>query len=86
MDEQKVILILGAGRSSSSLIAHLLGQADGEGWDIQVGDLDLSAAESKINGHPRGQAFQMSASDATDRDARIAVSYTHLTLPTTEAV
>jgi saccharopine dehydrogenase-like NADP-dependent oxidoreductase len=72
MDEQKVILILGAGRSSSSLIAHLLGQADGEGWDIQVGDLDLSAAESKVNGHPRGQAFQMSATDATDRDARIA--------------
>ncbi len=72
MDSQKVILVLGAGRSSSSLIAHLLGQSEGEGWEIHVGDLDLSAAVSKVKGHPRGHAFQMSASDATDRDTRIA--------------
>ena len=74
MDSQKVILVLGAGRSSSSLIAHLLGQSEGEGWEIHVGDLDLSAAVSKVKGHPRGHAFQMSASDATDRDTRIAAS------------
>lgn len=72
MDSQKVILVLGAGRSSSSLIAHLLGQSEGEGWEIHVGDLDLSAAVSKVKDHPRGHAFQMSASDATDRDTRIA--------------
>ena len=74
MDSQKVILVLGAGRSSSSLIAHLLGQSEGEGWEIHVGDLDLSAAVSKVKGHPRGHAFQMSASDATDRDTRIAAA------------
>ena len=50
MDEQKVILILGAGRSSSSLIAHLLGQSEGEGWEIHVGDLDLAAAQNKVQG------------------------------------
>ena len=72
MDSEKVILVLGAGRSSSSLIAHLLGQSEGEGWEIHVGDLDLSAAVSKVKGHPRGHAFQLSASDATDRDTRIA--------------
>ncbi|MEE2838547.1 MAG: saccharopine dehydrogenase C-terminal domain-containing protein [Bacteroidota bacterium] len=72
MDAQKVILVLGAGRSSSSLIAHLLGQSEGEGWEIHVGDLDLAAAQSKVQGHPNGRAFQMSSSDATDRDARIA--------------
>jgi saccharopine dehydrogenase-like NADP-dependent oxidoreductase len=74
MDSQKVILVLGAGRSSSSLIAHLLAQSEGEGWEIHVGDLDLSAAVSKVKGHPRGHAFQMSASDATDRDTRIAAA------------
>ena len=74
MDSQKAILVLGAGRSSSSLIAHLLGQSEGEGWEIHVGDLDLSAAVSKVKGHPRGHAFQMSASDATDRDTRIAAA------------
>ena len=72
MDAQKVILVLGAGRSSSSLIAHLLGQSEGEGWQIHVGDLDLAAAQSKVQGHPHGHAFQMSSSDAADRDARIA--------------
>jgi len=72
MDAQKVILVLGAGRSSSSLIAHLLGQSEGEGWEIHVGDLDLAAAQAKVQGHPNGRAFQMSSSDATDRDARIA--------------
>ena len=72
MDAQKVILVLGAGRSSSSLIAHLLGQSEGEGWEIHVGDLDLAAAQSKVEGHPNGRAFQMSSSDTTDRDARIA--------------
>ena len=72
MDAQKVILVLGAGRSSSSLIAHLLGQSEAEGWEIHVGDLDLAAAQSKVQGHPNGRTFQMSSSDATDRDARIA--------------
>lgn len=72
MDAQKVILVLGAGRSSSSLIAHLLGQSEGEGWQIHVGDLDLAAAQSKVQGHPHGHAFQMSVTDAADRDARIA--------------
>jgi len=72
MDAQKVILVLGAGRSSSSLIAHLLGQSEGEGWQIHVGDLDLAAAQSKVQGHPHGHAFQMFVTDAVDRDARIA--------------
>ena len=48
MADSKVILVLGAGRSSSSLIAHLLGQADQEGWEIHVGDLSLEAAQFKV--------------------------------------
>ncbi len=72
MTHRKVILVLGAGRSSSSLVAHLLGQAEGEGWDIHVGDLSLKAAESKVGNHPRGVAFALSADDSEERDARIA--------------
>ena len=48
MAEKKVILVLGAGRSSSSLIAHLLGQAGEEGWEIHVGDLSLEAAKEAV--------------------------------------
>lgn len=72
MADSKVILVLGAGRSSSSLIAHLLGQADQEGWEIRVGDLSLEAAQSKVGDHARGHAFQLAADDVADRNARIA--------------
>ena len=72
MAESKVILVLGAGRSSSSLIAHLLGQADQEGWEIHVGDLSLEVAQSKVGGHPRGHAFQLASDGVADRNARIA--------------
>ena len=72
MGTQKEILVLGAGRSSSSLIAHLLGQAEEEGWVIHVGDLNLEAAEAKVGGHACGRAFELSATDVTDRNARIA--------------
>lgn len=72
MADSKVILVLGAGRSSSSLIAHLLGQADQEGWEIYVGDLSLNAAQSKVGDHPRGHAFQLASDGVADRNARIA--------------
>ena len=72
MTNRKVILVLGAGRSSSSLIAHVLGQAEVEGWEIHVGDLSLAAAEAKVGGHPYGVAFALSGEDSSERDARIA--------------
>lgn len=71
MTNGKVILVLGAGRSSSSLIAHLLGQSEREGWTIQVGDVSLAAAESKVKGHSHGEAFALSADDSSERNARI---------------
>lgn len=72
MTNRKVILVLGAGRSSSSLIAHLLGQAEVEGWEIHVGDLSLAAAEAKVGNHACGVAFALSGEDNSERDARIA--------------
>ena len=72
MADSKVILVLGAGRSSSSLIAHLLGQADQERWEIHVGDLSLEAAQSKVGDHPRGHAFQLASDGVADRNACIA--------------
>ena len=71
MNNPKVILVLGAGRSSSSLIAHLLTQSSTENWEIHVGDLDGQAAKDKVAGHAHGHAFQMFADDKSDRDRRI---------------
>ena len=59
----KTILIIGAGRSSSSLIRYLLKHSEQEDWTIKVGDMDLSMAEEKIGGHPRGHAFHFDALD-----------------------
>ena len=71
MAEQKVILVLGAGRSSSSLIAHLLKEASQEDWKVEVGDIDLSAAQSKVGDHSCGEAFELSSTDTTERNQRI---------------
>ena len=72
MTEKKVILVLGAGRSSSSLISHLLAQAEKEQWTITVGDLNVDAALAKINGHACGEAFQLRVDDVDARNQRIA--------------
>ena len=70
----KSILVLGAGRSSSSLIRRLLERARECGWNVVVGDIDLVAAESKVGGHERGEAFQLSDENNDERDRRIAES------------
>lgn len=50
----KNILIIGAGRSASSLISYLLRQADIFDWKLTVADVDVHLAEEKIAGHSRG--------------------------------
>jgi len=57
------ILILGAGLSASSLIKYLLDHSEINDWKIRIGDLSKETAETKINGHPNGQAFQFDVSN-----------------------
>jgi saccharopine dehydrogenase (NADP+, L-glutamate forming) len=52
----KRILILGAGRSSSSLIRYLLEHARFFQWQITVGDLSLGNAMEKIGSADNGEA------------------------------
>ncbi len=54
----KKITILGAGLSATSLINYLLERAEKYDWNIKLGDYDLDLAKSKVNGNPRGAAFQ----------------------------
>ena len=53
----KNVLVLGAGRSSSTLIGFLLEHAEANDWQVVVGDLDEALAREKINGNARGQAI-----------------------------
>jgi saccharopine dehydrogenase-like NADP-dependent oxidoreductase len=53
----KTILVLGAGRSSSSLISYLLTQAADNNWQIIVGDFSLEASQAKVGDSPQGKAI-----------------------------
>jgi saccharopine dehydrogenase-like NADP-dependent oxidoreductase len=48
------ILVLGAGRSSSSLISYLLHHASAENWHVYVGDLSEQAARERLGNSPNG--------------------------------
>ena len=40
------VLVLGAGRSSSSLIAMVLERAERNDWEVHVGDVDEATAQA----------------------------------------
>jgi len=52
------ILVIGAGRSATSLINYLLSNSQKEEWKVTVADHDINLALSKINGHSNGSAIQ----------------------------
>lgn len=62
-DGMKRILVIGAGRSSSTLIKYLLDNAQSEDWKITVCDVDLPLAERKTGGHDRAEAKLFDAND-----------------------
>jgi saccharopine dehydrogenase-like NADP-dependent oxidoreductase len=53
----KRILVLGAGRSSSSLIKYLLHHASIHDWQIVIGDVSEALVKQKIGSHPNGSAI-----------------------------
>jgi saccharopine dehydrogenase (NADP+, L-glutamate forming) len=52
------ILLLGAGRSASSLINYLKKNAETEDWHIKIGDFDINLAQEKAGGHPNTSFIQ----------------------------
>jgi len=51
------ILVLGAGRSSSSLIDYLLAHANEMKWKVTVGDVSEAAAKERVGNSPEGKAI-----------------------------
>ena len=68
------VLVLGAGRSSSSLIAMVLERAERNDWEVHVGDVDEATAQAKCQGHPAAHPFRIDPKDPTERNAHIASS------------
>lgn len=59
----RAILVLGAGRSSSSLIKYLLDHSKLNDWLVTVGDFSAEAAYEKVKGHERGIAVRFDIND-----------------------
>jgi len=63
----KQVLVLGAGKSSPYLIAHLLQLADEHDWHVTVGDMDVELAGDRVGGHERGSAVRFDVNDSEQR-------------------
>lgn len=68
----KHIVVLGAGKSTSYLVANMLQNAQANDWFVTVADLNVEGAKKLVAGHQRGQAVAFDANDAATRTALIA--------------
>ena len=67
----RTILIIGAGRSASSLIQYLLNKSDAENLHLIIGDLSLDSAQNKTNNHPNATAISLDVFDKAQRNKAI---------------
>lgn len=72
--EHKFILVIGAGRSSSSLISYLLTQAPSQNWTITVGDISLQAAQDRVGVSQFGKPIQFNIDEHERSRKTIAAS------------
>lgn len=68
----KNILVIGAGRTSSSLINYLLDKSLEMDWAITVADQSLELAERKTANHPRAKAIMFNVLDDEQRSVQIS--------------
>jgi len=67
----RTILIIGAGRSASSLIHYLLNKSEAENLHLIIGDLSLASAQNKTNNHPNATAMALDVFDQNQRKEAI---------------
>ena len=67
----RTILIIGAGRSASSLIQYLLNKSEVENLHLIIADLSLALAQSKTNNHPNATPIALDISDESQRHSAI---------------
>ena len=67
----KNILVIGAGRSASSLIKYLLDNSTKENWNITVGDVVIDLVKQKTANHPNAKAIAFDINNDTQREEEI---------------
>ncbi|MBL4939933.1 MAG: saccharopine dehydrogenase NADP-binding domain-containing protein [Lutibacter sp.] len=65
------ILLIGAGRSSSSLITYLLDKSDSENLHITIADISLDLAENILQNHKNGTALILDIFNDNERTTAI---------------
>lgn len=65
------ILVIGAGRSTYSLIEYLKEQAPREDWLIRIGDIDQNLAAARAGDDPRCEAIAFDIQNEAERNQRI---------------
>jgi saccharopine dehydrogenase-like NADP-dependent oxidoreductase len=65
------ILIIGAGRSASSLIQYLLNKSQAEHLQLTIADLSLEMAQKKTQNHPNAVAIELNIQNINDRQREI---------------
>ena len=68
----KRILIVGAGRTSTSLINYLISKSVEQDWFITIADQSLELAAKKAGNHPRTKAIQFDIFNENDRAVQIS--------------
>ncbi|NND31985.1 MAG: saccharopine dehydrogenase, partial [Saprospiraceae bacterium] len=63
----KKILVIGAGRSATSLINYLLEHAGHDGFGVVVVDIDVNLAREKVGDRSGATVFQLNIDDASQR-------------------
>lgn len=67
----KNILLLGAGRSASSLIAYLLQHAPTEKWRVRIGDIAVNHLQAIVSDLPFAEAIVFNVHDDAQREAEV---------------
>ena len=65
------ILVIGAGRSASSLIKYLLDKSEKEQLHITIADLSLELAQKKTNNHPNARPIAFDILNSEQRKEEI---------------
>ena len=67
----KNILVIGAGRSASSLIKYLLDNSTKENWKVTVGDVSLDLVKQKTGNHANARALELDINNQEQREEEI---------------
>jgi len=67
----KKILVVGAGRSASSLIKYLLEKSESENVELTIADLAIDLAKQKTNNHHRAKAISLDIKNVSEREKAI---------------